>query len=178
MNIRRAGPSDVSDIKTCVEASLRATYAGLWTSEPLSAGDRDWPSAWVACVSDDLVGVGLSEEDRISDLWIHPASQGRGIGTQLLAALEKDIAARGFATARLRCLEPNHKSRSFYVSRGWTEVRIYPHEKIPLNTVDMIKRRLCTLQTHSRRGFAGCLARKEAAPDLARFPSVEVPSHA
>lgn len=139
MIIRRATPADVVAIKDCVEASLNATYGGFWTSEPLAAGDEDWGSTLIASSSDSIIGVGLSEEAVISDLWVHPAAQGLGTGTALLAALESEIAGRGFATARLRCLEPNHKSRSFYVSRGWTEVRVYPHEKIPLNTVDMEK---------------------------------------
>ncbi|UVK45286.1 GNAT family N-acetyltransferase [Mesorhizobium sp. AR07] len=75
----------------------------------------------------------------MSDLWIHPSAQGLGAGTALLADLENEIASRGFAKGRLRCLEPNVRSRSFYASRGWTEVRVYPHETIPLNTVDMTK---------------------------------------
>ncbi len=126
-------------VRACVQASLDATYAGLWTSEPLIAGDRDWERAWIACATGAVVGVGLSQEDVVSDLWVHPTAQGRGAGTALLAALEREIADRGFATARLRCLEPNLRSRSFYVSRGWTEIRVYPHETIPLNTVDMTK---------------------------------------
>ncbi|WP_414676584.1 GNAT family N-acetyltransferase [Mesorhizobium sp.] len=65
--------------------------------------------------------------------------QGRGAGTALLADLEREIATRGFTVGRLRCLEPNVKSRRFYASRGWMEVRIYPHETILLNTVDMTK---------------------------------------
>ena len=139
MIVRRASPDDRVAVQACVEASLEATYAGLWTSEPLAAGDRDWGDAWVACSSDGVIGVGLSHDDVISDLWVHPAVQGLGAGTALLAALEDEIAHRGFAMARLRCLELNLKSRSFYVSRGWTEVRVYPHETIPLNTVDMTK---------------------------------------
>ena len=139
MIIRKAAPTDLLAIKQCVEASLQATYGWLWTSEPLTAGDRAWDRAWVACASQAIVGVGLSEEDRVSDLWVHPTAQGRGVGTALLAALEREIADRGFATVRLRCLEPNRKARSFYAARGWTEMRVYPHEEIPLNTVDMTK---------------------------------------
>jgi GNAT superfamily N-acetyltransferase len=139
MIVRRAKPADLSAIKTCVQASLDATYGGVWTSEPLVPRDRGWDHAWVACCSDKVVGVGLSHDDVVSDLWVHPAAQGRGAGTALLTALECEIGDRGFATARLRCLEPNLRSRSFYASRGWTEVRIYPHEAIPLNTVDMTK---------------------------------------
>ena len=139
MIIRKAAPADAAAIIACVEASLNATYGGLWTSEPLVAGDDDWASAWVACASGRIVGVGLSQAEVVSDLWVHPSEQGLGAGTALLAALEGEIAGRGFATARLRCLEPNLKSRAFYASRGWTEARIYPHETIPLNTVDMMK---------------------------------------
>ncbi len=42
MIVRRATSADVIVIKACVEASLQATYGGLWTSEPLVAGDRNW----------------------------------------------------------------------------------------------------------------------------------------
>jgi GNAT superfamily N-acetyltransferase len=139
MIIRKASSADLTAIIDCVEASLEATYGGLWTSEPLKVGDDDWANAWVACSPDAVIGVGLSEGDIVSDLWVHPSAQGLGAGSALLAELESEIAARGFSTGRLRCLEPNLKSRRFYVSRGWTEVRAYPHETIPLNTVDMSK---------------------------------------
>ena len=137
--IRRADASDVAAIKECVRASLNATYGGLWTSEPIEVGDDDWAKSWIACSSDGIDGVGLSERDVVSDLWVHPDAQGEGIGSALLAALEGEIAARGFIVARLRCLEANQKSRVFYAARGWTEVRVYPHEVIPLNTVDLEK---------------------------------------
>ncbi|BCG80564.1 hypothetical protein MesoLj113b_41060 [Mesorhizobium sp. 113-3-3] len=136
---RRAAFADMAAVIECVEASLEATYGGLWTSEPLKAGDDDWTSAWVACDPQRIIGVGLSHADVVSDLWIHPSAQGLGAGTALLAVLESEIASRGFTIGRLRCLEPNVRSRSFYASRGWVEVRIYPHETIPLNTVDMTK---------------------------------------
>jgi GNAT superfamily N-acetyltransferase len=140
MMTRRAAPADLAAVTACVEASLQATYGGLWTSAPLTAGDADWPRAWVACDPRRIVGVGLTEADRVSDLWVHPAAQGRGAGTALLARLEAEIAARGFGMGRLRCLEVNVRSRAFYAARGWTEVRVYPHETLPLNTVDLAKR--------------------------------------
>jgi len=137
--IRWATAADFEAIVECVEASLEATYGGRWTSEPLKAGGTDWTNSWVACSSGAIIGVGLSHGDMVSDLWVHPAAQRLGAGSALLRALENEIAARGFSIGRLRCLEPNVRSRAFYVSRGWTEVRVYPHETIPLNTVDMTK---------------------------------------
>jgi GNAT superfamily N-acetyltransferase len=140
MIVRRAASADLAAVTACVEASLQATYGGLWTSAPLKAGDADWASAWVACDPGRILGVGLTAADRVSDLWVHPSAQGRGAGTALLARLEAEIADRGFGTGRLRCLEVNVRSRAFYAARGWVEVRIHPHETIPLNTVDLTKR--------------------------------------
>jgi GNAT superfamily N-acetyltransferase len=84
----------VTAIKACVEASLEATYSGLWTSEPLRAGDDDWLSAWVAWSFETIIGVGLSKRDVVSDLWVHPSAQGFGAGTSLLTELENEMAAR------------------------------------------------------------------------------------
>ncbi|WP_332768145.1 GNAT family N-acetyltransferase [Phenylobacterium sp.] len=139
MQTRKAVIADQTQLKDCVQASLDATYGGLWSSEPLSVWDEDWTSARVACIDDRVVGVGLTRDDVLNDLWVHPSAQGLGAGTRLLAELEQEIFARGFSIARLRCLEPNTRARKFYASRGWTEVRVYPHETIPLNTVDMEK---------------------------------------
>ncbi len=139
MSIRRATAGDVPAINDCVHLALNATYGGLWTSQPLVVGEDNWATAWIAGDCDKIIGVGLSDGAVVSDLWVHPQAQGQGVGSALLAALEGEIAARGFAVARLRCLEPNRRSRAFYAARGWIEVGVYPHETIPLNTVDMEK---------------------------------------
>lgn len=97
MIIRRAEPTDLSAVQACVEASLNATYGGLWTDQPLTVDAAGWDKAWLALDRDGLVGVGLAEGDRVSDLWVVPAAQGLGAGRALLAALEAEIAARGFA---------------------------------------------------------------------------------
>ena len=139
MQTRRAVIADLAQLKECVQASLEATYGGLWSSEPLSVWDEDWTSARIAWGDGRIVGVGLTRDDVLSDLWVRPSAQGLGAGTRLLVELEQEIFARGFSLARLRCLEPNTRARKFYASRGWAEVRVYPHETIPLNTVDMEK---------------------------------------
>src|SRR3990167_7047644 len=104
MQTRKAVIADLPQLKECVQASLEATYGGLWSSEPLSVWDDDWTNARIACIDGRIVGVGLTRDDALSDLWMHPAAQGLGAGTRLLAELEQEIFARGFAFARLRCL--------------------------------------------------------------------------
>ncbi len=139
MQTRQATIADQAQLKDCVQASLNATYGGLWSSEPVTVWDEDWTRARIACVDHRIIGVGLTRDDVLSDLWVHPLAQGLGAGTRLLAELEQEIFARGFSVARLRCLEPNLRARKFYGSQGWEEVRVYPHETIPLNTVEMEK---------------------------------------
>lgn len=131
MSIRRSAPDDVAAIKNCVSVVLSATYGGLWTSELLVVRDQDWTQAWIACAEDRIVGVGLSTGDVVSDLWVSPETQGEGVGSALLAALEQEIATRGYGVARLRCLEPNLRSRAFYAGRGWAEVRNLPTRDHP-----------------------------------------------
>lgn len=113
----RAVSADMAAIKECVEASMEATYGGLWTSEPLKAGD-DWQDAWLACDPLRIIGVGLSQADAVSDLRVHPSAQGLGAGTALLARLESEIALRGYSIARLRCLQPYVKSRDSMAREG------------------------------------------------------------
>lgn len=64
---------------------------------------RCWPDIVVAEWDGDLAGWGSSEkaDDFITDLWVLPEFQGRGIGTALLEAIETGIRQRGYPTARL-----------------------------------------------------------------------------
>lgn len=141
MLIRRALIADAPAARRCVSAVLNATYGGLWTSAPLVADEAGWEDAWVAIAADGLiVGVGLSAGDVVSDLWVDPAAQRQGAGSKLLAVLEREIAGRGVTRGHLRCLEVNTRARAFYAARGWIERRVYAHETLPVNTVDMEKR--------------------------------------
>ncbi|HEY2662669.1 MAG TPA: GNAT family N-acetyltransferase [Caulobacteraceae bacterium] len=118
MVVRAAASADETGLKACVQETLEATYAGLWRLDPITQWDDDnWPAAQVACIAHKIVGVGLSLEDVVSDLWVHPSAQSKGVGTALLAELEREVSARGYQTARLRCLEPNTKARAFYASK-------------------------------------------------------------
>ena len=55
------------------------------------------PRILVATSDDALAGLGACEhgDDYISDVWVSPVFEGRGVGSALLHALEREIAARG-----------------------------------------------------------------------------------
>ena len=61
----------------------------------------------------------------IEDLWIDPPFQRAGLGPQLLRAQIEAIAADGYRTASLECLEANVHARRFYEREGWRPVYRY-----------------------------------------------------
>jgi len=71
-----------------------------------------------------VLGFSANEDadDYISDLWVSPNHQGRGIGTALLRAIEKSIADRGFAAAEIEVLTRNERAAALYRRLGYETV--------------------------------------------------------
>lgn len=87
-----------------------------------------WSAIRVAEEEGTVVGWGAREhpgdvpdhrDNAVSDLWIDPDFQGRGIGTALLTALEDEIRALGFATALLETHARNQSAIAFYKARDY-----------------------------------------------------------
>jgi ribosomal protein S18 acetylase RimI-like enzyme len=93
----------------------------------------------VAQVNNFSVGVGITDQDSINDLWLLPKFRRQGIGSALLTLLEAQISERGFRHATLRAVAENQTARKFYSSQGWQELQIYPHEKWGFLMVDFSK---------------------------------------
>ncbi len=58
--------------------------------------------------------------DEISDLWVDPPLQKRGLGSALLAAMEAEIVAAGFEAARLQTHARNVSAVGFFQKRGYS----------------------------------------------------------
>ena len=82
---------------------------------------RHWPDILVAEWDGELAGWGSSEkaDDFITDLWVHPDFQGRGIGTSLLEAIETAIRERGYSAARLDTHARNAGAIRLYKRLGY-----------------------------------------------------------
>lgn len=82
----------------------------------------------VATAVDDgaLIGLVHGESDFVTALHVDPGRKRRGIGGTLMDRAEADIAARGYATARLKTDDFNHPAQSFYRRRGFVEARRFP----------------------------------------------------
>jgi len=137
--IRRCRRSDVERIWSLVTAVVSEVYGPMLPAGFKLDRDTDWSPAWVADIADNVVAVMLTEKDWLEDLWIATSYRGLGVGGRLLARAEQEIAARGFARARLRVAAENAAARGFYVRHGWREDRRYPHEKHGFDMVDMSK---------------------------------------
>jgi len=79
----------------------------------------------VAARGRQLAGYSYRDGAMIEDLWVDPAFQGTGVGPQLLRAQVEAIAANGYRTASLECLEANVHARRFYEREGWRPVYRY-----------------------------------------------------
>lgn len=106
---------------------------------------RCWPDILVGEWDGVLAGWGASEkaDDFITDLWVHPDFQGRGIGSGLLEVIEAGIRERGYSAARLDTHARNAGAIQLYKRLGYRVAAYFVTYSAPLDEdidkVEMIK---------------------------------------
>ncbi len=136
--IRPAAATDLAAIGQLVLEVGREVYGHLFEGD-VPRPEGNWAQGLVAEERGRIVGVVVAEGDWIEDLWIARTHRRRGVGSRLLAAGERQIAAHGHAVAHLRVVEDNQRARRFYAAHGWTEIAAYPHERWGFAMLDLIK---------------------------------------
>ena len=68
---------------------------------------------------DNLAGLVVASEARLSQLFVDPNIRGHGLGTKLLELAEAKLIAEGTTKATLSCIEGNVGARRFYERHGW-----------------------------------------------------------
>jgi ribosomal protein S18 acetylase RimI-like enzyme len=136
--IRRVRTDDCNSVQALVQAIADETFAYLF-SPPVPIGESNWLPALVAVAGDEIVGVTMTENEWVSDLWVRGDSRRLGIGADLLAEAELEIRSRGHETFRLRVVKTNTRAVHFYESHGWRVQREFPHEKFGHAMFEMIK---------------------------------------
>jgi GNAT superfamily N-acetyltransferase len=100
--IRLAKPNENNSVHAMVQAIADETFAYLFASSQVPIGEANWLAAWLAVSADDIVGVTMTRDEWVSDLWVRQDSRRLGIGAALLARAEGEIHSRGHDTFRLR----------------------------------------------------------------------------
>jgi ribosomal-protein-alanine N-acetyltransferase len=129
-------PATEADVPRMIEVFRRSFLSAFGFTAPFAllqqwiANNREnvlYPAQWVQMFVLDVDGTiaGLMQPtvDEIDGLWIHPAYQGRGIGSSLLAFGEDVIRDRGYRRAWLTCSSYNQRALDFYRARGYTVFR-------------------------------------------------------
>jgi hypothetical protein len=70
--IRRAQPSEYDLARALIETVANETFKDLFAPNPvpLKFEDEDWPLAWVAVSDEKVVGVTITNQEWVSDLWV------------------------------------------------------------------------------------------------------------
>jgi ribosomal protein S18 acetylase RimI-like enzyme len=136
--VRHARPEEIDSIHVLVQAIANETFAELF---PLGVpiGDANWSSAWVAVSGEEIVGVAMTQDRWVSDLWVRHDSRRLGVGAILLRQAELEIFNRGINTFHLRVVKSNTRAVPFYQSHGWRVHREFPHEKFGHDMYEMTK---------------------------------------
>jgi len=110
-----------------------------WFDPAVETRARTWLQDWVkdpkcdvvVCILDgEVVGWGARDRyddteaddlDYISDLWVSPDTQGRGIGSALLNELMDRMRAEGLKRARIEVAQANLRALDLYVRQGFRE---------------------------------------------------------
>jgi ribosomal protein S18 acetylase RimI-like enzyme len=139
--IRRAQANEYGAVRTLIETVANEIFKDLFAPNPvpLEFKDEDWPSAWVAVSDKEIVGVIITGQEWVDDLWVIREHRRRGVGSRLLAQGEAEIAGRGYPTCRLRVVRSNVAAVEFYLSRGWQVAREFAHEKYHHLMLEMAK---------------------------------------
>ena len=111
-----------------------------WFDPAVESRVQAWLKTWVkdpkcdivVCVVEgEVVGWGARDnyespgsgapQDYISDLWISPDAQGRGMGSAILNALMDRMRADGLPRARIEVAQANLRAIDLYVRQGFRE---------------------------------------------------------
>lgn len=137
--IRLTRPSENELVHALVQTIADETFADLFAGSQVPIGEAAWACSWVAISGEEIVGVTLTREEWVDDLWVRRDSRRTGIGGKLLAHAEGEIRERGHDTMRLRVVKSNTRAVEFYQHHGWKVHREFPHEKFDHMMLEMTK---------------------------------------
>jgi len=70
--IRRPRPHEYDSVRDLIEVAATETFKELFAPNPvpLEFKDEDWPLAWVAASDAKILGVIITHQEWVDDLWV------------------------------------------------------------------------------------------------------------
>lgn len=126
--LRRARPADTEALRSVYQASVRELAASHYPPEQLAAWASQDPWAlgeaeervFVAEEQEHVVGFASLHGNEVRALYLHPGWAGRGLGRQLLGALEEEARQRG---ERELVVRSSLNAAPFFEGQGYQDVR-------------------------------------------------------
>lgn len=140
--IRRVRPEENEFVHAMVQSIADETFVGLFATPHVPIGEARWGAVWVAVINDEIVGVTMTTDECVDDLWVRRESRRLGVGAKLLAHAEAEMRGRDHESFRLRVVKSNTRPVQFYQSQGWNIHREFPHEKYGHEMYEMRKSNL------------------------------------
>ena len=83
--MRRPQSSEYDSVRALIETVANETFEDLFAPNPvpLKFEDEDWPLAWVAVSDEKIVGVIITNQEWVSDLWVCREHRRQGVGSRL-----------------------------------------------------------------------------------------------
>jgi len=78
VQIRSPKADELDSVRAVAPTVVDEIYGGLWAAPPLPIDEEDWSLAFIAVVGARVVGVVLTHDEWISDLWVLRESRGQG----------------------------------------------------------------------------------------------------
>jgi [ribosomal protein S18]-alanine N-acetyltransferase len=150
IELRKAREDDVPALVALAKRSWRFAFASAPAAFVAAREGRDFEGPWYArywsamMVAEErghVLGLVQPEIDEVNGLWVDPSAHRRGVGTLLLRAAEREIAAAGHRRAWLTCSGFNAQALDFYAARGYRETG-----RAPLARPDRLVEMLFTLE--------------------------------
>jgi ribosomal protein S18 acetylase RimI-like enzyme len=140
--VREARPDDLTAVAAVFLACWHDSYAGFLPPDVIGMYDEDGARAlWRPTLTDPpadavvlvaaqtgrgvlgVVRVGKDPDEptagHVYSLYVHPAAQGLGVGTRLLAAADDRFRRDGMDEVTLWVFAANAAARGFYARLGW-----------------------------------------------------------
>jgi ribosomal protein S18 acetylase RimI-like enzyme len=139
--IRNPDSHEHDTVRALIKTVAYETFGELFAPRPvpLNFEEDDLSLAWVAVSNAKIVGVVLTHQEWVTDLWVLRESRKHGVGGRLLLQGESEIASRGYHTFRLRVVKSNTGAVQFYLRQGWLIAREFAHEKYHHAMLEMVK---------------------------------------